>query len=172
MTPSATTTIAFGTLVAAVLIAGPATAQNNQCSMMCNGTGNACYSACAGPNYAPRAGGAFAPGSGASRSGGGYGAIAVSERVGDSLSWGKAYGYGSSEAAKAAAIRYCTSAGGPDCKARVWFSNACAALVTTPDATWWAVWRPSLAVARREALERCTEADKGRCTVKEAFCSS
>lgn len=75
---------------AALLLSFPAAAQNNECSMMCNGIDNQCYRSCAGSNdglspFGP------APGSGASRSS--YGAIAISDSDKGALRWGKAYGY-------------------------------------------------------------------------------
>lgn len=155
----------------ALLLSLPAAAQNNHCAMTCNSTDNECYRSCAGPNYAPRPGGAYAPGSDTGRTGGGYGAIAVSDSDKGALSWGKSYGYDSRARAEAVAVQFCKAEGLPGCKVRVWFSNACAALVTTGDGNWWAYWRGSLAAARKAALAECQHDAKGRCMVREAFCS-
>ena len=153
---------------AALLLSFPAAAQNNECSMMCNGIDNQCYRSCAGSNdglspFGP------APGSGASRSS--YGAIAISDSDKGALRWGKAYGYESRARAEAAAVRFCMAGGLPGCRVRLWFFNACAALVTTSDGTWWTDWRGSLAAARQVTLAECEQDAKGRCTVREAFCS-
>ncbi|MCL8385794.1 DUF4189 domain-containing protein [Xanthobacter aminoxidans] len=156
---------------AALLLAFPAAAQNNQCAMMCNGTGNACYRTCAGSNDGLSPGGTVAPGSGTGGSGGGYGAIAVSDSDKGALRWGKSYGYDSRARAEAVAVQFCKAGGLPGCKVRVWFTNACAVLVTTGDGDWWAYWRGSLSAARRAALADCQQDAKGGCTVKEAFCS-
>lgn len=163
--------LASAAVAAALLLAFPAAAQNNRCSMMCNGIDNQCYRSCAGSNdglspFGP------APGSGPSRSGGGYGAIAISDSDEGALRWGKAHGYESRARAESAAMRACTVGGLPGCRVRLWFSNACAALVTTVDGHWWTYWRDSLAAARRAALAECERDGKGRCTLKEAFCSS
>lgn len=163
--------LASAAVAAALLLAFPAAAQNNQCSMMCNGMYNDCYRSCAGSNDGLSPFGA-APGSGPGRSGGGYGAIAISDSDKGSLRWGKAHGYESRARAESAAMRACTVGRLPGCRVRLWFSNACAALVTTGDGHWWTYWRGSLAAARRAALAECEQDDKGRCTVKEAFCSS
>lgn len=160
-----------GAAAAALLLAFPAAAQNNQCSMMCNSTDNECYRSCAGPNYAPAPGGAYAPGSDTSRTGGGYGAIAVSDSDDGALRWGKAYGYESRARAEAVAMHFCKAGGLPGCKVRVWFANACAALVITDDGDWWTYWRGSLAAARSAALAECEQDAKGQCQVREAFCS-
>ena len=163
--------LASAAVAAALLLAVPAAAQNNRCSVMCNGMYNDCYKSCAGSNDGLSPFGA-APGSGPGRSGGGYGAIAISNSVNGDLQWGTSYNYDSRARAEAVAMRFCIAGGFPGCRVRLWFSNACAALVTTANGRWWAYWRGSLAAARRAALAECGQDDKGRCTVKEAFCSS
>ena len=95
----------------AVLLSLPAAAQNNHCAMTCNSTDNECYRSCAGPNYAPRPGGAYAPGSGTGRGGGGYGAIAVSDSDKGALRWGKSYGYDSRARAEAVTVQFCKAGG-------------------------------------------------------------
>lgn len=165
--------LASATAAAALLLAFPAAAQNNECSMMCNGIYNDCYRSCAGSNdgLSPP-GGTVAPGGGPSRSSGGYGAIAISESDDNgALRWGQSYGYESRADAEAVAMRFCMEGGLSGCQVRLWFSNACAALVTTDDGDWWTYWRPSLAAARSAALAKCEQDDKGVCILKEAFCS-
>lgn len=163
--------LARAAAAAALLLASPAAAQNNQCSMMCNGTDNQCYRSCAGSNDGLSPFGA-APRNGPSRSGGGYGAIAISDSDNGALRWGKAYGQDSRARAEGMAMQFCRTGGLPGCRVRLWFVNACAALVTTGDGHWWTYWRGSLAAARRVALAECEQDGKGRCMVKEAFCSS
>lgn len=84
--------LASAAVAAALLLAFPAAAQNNRCSVMCNGMYNDCYKSCAGSNDGLSPFGA-APGSGPGRSGGGYGAIAISNSVNGDLQWGTSYNY-------------------------------------------------------------------------------
>lgn len=163
--------LASAAVAAALLLAFPAAAQNNRCSVMCNGIDNQCYRSCAGSNDGLSPFGA-APGSGPGWSGGGYGAIAISDSDKGSLRWGTSYDYESRGRAEAAAMRNCIAGGLPGCRVRLWFSNACAALVTAGKGHWWASWRGSLAAARRAALAECGQDGESRCRVSEAFCSS
>lgn len=163
--------LASAAVAVALLLAFPAAAQNNQCSMMCNGSYNECYRSCAGSNDGLSPFGS-APGRGPGRSGGGYGAIAISDSANGFLRWGTSYDYESRGRAEAAAMRFCMAGRLPGCRVRLWFSNACAALVTAGNGHWWAYWRGSLAAARRAALAECEQDGNSRCKVSEAFCSS
>ncbi len=97
-----------------------------------------------------------------------YGAIARSPSTADK---GYAWNYGTRAAAERRAINECNSlSGGSDCKALLWFRNACGSIAESSEGAAGTGWGTSTALAERYALESCSGVGSG-CTVTRTFCT-
>ena len=145
-----------------------AAAQNNQCSMMCNGSDNACYRTCAGPAYEQRpsgSGGATVQGVAGPR----YGSIAVSD---SSNSSGTSWRHPNVARADAVALRYCNQ-GTPakDCRIVGRAEGGCAALARESPSIWGGASRGTRAEAEAVARAKCRQAGGQACPIQASFCN-
>jgi uncharacterized protein DUF4189 len=95
-----------------------------------------------------------------------FGAIAYSTGT---RAHGWAKDHRSRDAAEKAALSGCAKHA-QDCKAVLWFKNACGALATGPQGAGWA-WNTAQAAADQAALNACAQHSKA-CTVKRRVCTS
>lgn len=95
-----------------------------------------------------------------------FGAIAYSPRSG---AHGWANNHPSREAAERAAVAGC-SKHAQDCRAVVWFKNACGALAIGQKAYGWG-WGATQALADGEAMKACAQQTTG-CFVKQRLCTT
>lgn len=95
-----------------------------------------------------------------------FGAIAYSPTT-RAHGWAKDYQSrdGAEKAALASCAKYAT-----DCKAVLWFKNACGALATGPKGAGWA-WDVRQAGADRGAINACAKHSTA-CTVKQRVCTT
>lgn len=143
-------------------------AQNTQCSMVCNGTDNACYRSCAGPAYEPRP---SAPGAPGRRGGGGpaYGSLALSDSSGAS---GSSWRHPSVARADAVALRYCNQrAPAKDCRIVGRAEGGCVALALETPAIWGGATRATRAEAEAVAKAKCRQEGGRVCSVQTSFCN-
>jgi hypothetical protein len=97
-----------------------------------------------------------------------FGAYAISDST---LSWGAAWNGATRESAESAARDQC-GAHASDCKAVIYFQNACGALaIDANQRAWGADWGATLAEARANALEACAQYGAS-CRIQNAVCSS
>ncbi|GMG84783.1 hypothetical protein LNKW23_39990 [Paralimibaculum aggregatum] len=103
-----------------------------------------------------------------------FGAIAYST---SDQKWGRAWDYGSREAAETAAKEFCAAAGGANCETAVWLEDGCGAVARAPstkDISQLGVsWGFETAEASRpRAIAECEQNHGGEaCTVVASVCS-
>jgi serine/threonine-protein kinase len=95
-----------------------------------------------------------------------FGAIAYSPRTG-AHGWAK--DYPSRDAAERAALSICRKHAS-DCRAVLWFRNACGALATGAGGPGWA-WAETQLLADNEAMKLCAK-HSSACTVKRRVCTT
>jgi hypothetical protein len=96
-----------------------------------------------------------------------FGAIAYSSTT-RAHGWSK--DFPSRTAAEKAAVAGCAKHG-EDCRAVLWFKNACGALALGPKAGVGWDWAEDQAVADRRAINACARQSKA-CTVKQRVCTT
>jgi hypothetical protein len=94
-----------------------------------------------------------------------FGAIAYSSQTG-AHGWAK--DYPSRDAAQRAALSICRKHAS-DCRAVLWFRNACGALARGPNGPGWA-WAESQVAADKQAMELCAKHSTG-CSVTRSVCT-
>ena len=97
-----------------------------------------------------------------------FGAIARSSATGDK---GYAWNYSSRSQAERKAIGECNKVSGSgDCRALVWFKNACGSIAESNDGGAGTGWGSNEALAERYALESCSGIGRG-CEVSRTICT-
>jgi hypothetical protein len=97
-----------------------------------------------------------------------YGAIAWSRST---QSKGYSWNYSSQGQAEQRAIAECRSySGSGDCRALLWFKNACGSIAESSDNAAGTGWGTTEALAERYALESCSSVGHG-CSITRTICS-
>ncbi len=97
-----------------------------------------------------------------------YGSIAWSRST---QSKGYAWNYSNRAQAEQRAIAECSSvAGSGDCRALIWFKNACGSIAESSDNAAGTGWGTTEALAERYALESCSSVGHG-CSITRTICS-
>jgi Domain of unknown function (DUF4189) len=97
-----------------------------------------------------------------------YGAIAWSRST---QSKGYSWNYSSQGQAEQRAISECRSySGSGDCRALLWFKNACGSIAESSDNAAGTGWGTTEALAERYALESCSSVGQG-CSITRTICS-
>ncbi|NJM27544.1 MAG: DUF4189 domain-containing protein [Pseudanabaena sp. RU_4_16] len=97
-----------------------------------------------------------------------YGSIAWSRST---QSKGYAWNYRNRAQAEQRAIAECRSVSGSgDCRALIWFKNACGSIAESSDDAAGTGWGTTEALAERYALESCSSVGQG-CSITRTICS-
>ncbi|AFY72631.1 hypothetical protein Syn7502_00471 [Synechococcus sp. PCC 7502] len=97
-----------------------------------------------------------------------FGAIARSRNTGDK---GYAWNFSTREQAERRARRECANvSGADDCRALLWFKNACGSIAEASNGGAGTGWGTDEALAERYALESCSTVGS-RCRVVRTFCT-
>ncbi|MDJ0717406.1 MAG: DUF4189 domain-containing protein [Prochloraceae cyanobacterium] len=99
-----------------------------------------------------------------------FGSIAVSPSTG---AYGYSWNYKSRQGAVNGALRTCENYAGRagDCRALVWFQNACGSL-TQNSRGWGSGWGTTRSLAQNYALQSCRQNYGSGCRVVETVCTS